>query len=89
MSEFVYVPPTENYDVNKVRELFKSEPTNIIGVKSFKTVEYLNKYFFCIKDKKDSGEIKYGKYIIDMETGEKNIIFLNNEKNLLKNYHIN
>lgn len=84
MSEFVYVPPTENYDVNKVRELFKSEPTNIIGVKSFKTVEYLNKYFFCIKDKKDSGEIKYGKYIIDMETGEKNIIFLNNEKKFIE-----
>ena len=84
MSDFVYVPPTENYDVDKVVELFKSEPTSIIGVKSFKTVEYLNKYFFCIKDNKDSGEIKYGKYIIDMETGEKKIIFLNNEKKFIE-----
>ena len=84
MSDFVYVPPTENYDIDKVVELFKSEPTSIIGVKSFKTVEYLNKYFFCIKDNKDSGEIKYGKYIIDMETGEKKIIFLNNEKKFIE-----
>lgn len=84
MSDFVYIPPTENYDVDKVVELFKSEPTSIIGVKSFKTVEYLNKYFFCIKDNKDSGEIKYGKYIIDMETGEKKIIFLNNEKKFIE-----
>lgn len=84
MSDFVYIPPTENYDVDKVAELFKNEPTSIIGVKSFKTVEYLNKYFFRIKENKDSGEIKYGKYIIDIETGEKNIIFLNNEKKFIE-----
>ena len=71
MSDFVYDPPTENYNVEIVDELFKKEDTNIIGVKTFKTVDYLNKYFFCIKDTKDSGTIKYAKYIIDKETGKK------------------
>ena len=46
MSDFVYDPPTENYNVEIVDELFKKEDTNIIGVKTFKTVDYLNKYFF-------------------------------------------
>ena len=59
MSDFVYDPPTENYNVEKVEELFNKEESNIIGVKTFKTVDYLNKYFFCIKDTKDSGMIKY------------------------------
>ena len=87
MSDFVYDPPTENYDVDKVIELFNKEDVNIreklMKRENTKTVEYLNKYFFCIKDNKDSGVIMYAKYVIDVETGKKNIILLKNEKKFM------
>ena len=93
MSDFVYDPPTENYDVDKVIELFNKEDVNIreklMKRENTKTVEYLNKYFFCIKDNKDSGVIMYAKYVIDVETGKKNIILFKMRKSLWMNYHIN